>query len=87
MHGFVMEAVICEKYSIDYLKTTDSDQVCWICSSGKCFWIQMKEVIENGGRNPCCSRVLKNFLGRKTAEVKFLPNGNNRGCILLWSIK
>lgn len=27
-----------------------------------------------GGRNSYCSGALKNFLGRKTAEVQFLPN-------------
>lgn len=34
----------------------------------------MKKIIGNGSRNSCCSGVLKNFLGRKTAEVQFLPN-------------
>lgn len=34
----------------------------------------MKKIIGNGGRNSYCSRVLKNVLGRKTAEVQFLPN-------------
>jgi len=34
----------------------------------------MKKIIGSGGRNSCCSEVLKNFLGRKTAEVQFLPN-------------
>lgn len=33
-----------------------------------------KKMIGNVGRNSYCSRVLKQFLGRKTAEAQFLPN-------------